>query len=183
MKKLAVSRRYAKALLLIGKEDGRAEAYKEELAAFAGFVETQAALINAITNPLYPAESRRAVLEAVAAKAGLSPLMRVFVLLLFDKGRFPMIGEISRFYDRLVDELNSVARATVESAYALSDDAVEKIRERLCKMTGKNVVLDVRQDPELIGGIVTRIGDLVLDGSVRNQLKNLKESFTRGESV
>ncbi len=58
-----------------------------------------------------------------------------------------------------------------------------KIREALAKRTGKDIILDVQQDPELIGGIVTKIGDLVLDGSVKTHLVNMRESLKRGESV
>jgi F-type H+-transporting ATPase subunit delta len=60
---------------------------------------------------------------------------------------------------------------------------VDKIREALVKRTGKDIILDVQQDPELIGGIVTKIGDLVLDGSIKTQLVNMRESLKRGESV
>ncbi len=69
------------------------------------------------------------------------------------------------------------------TATDLSDEAVEKIREGLGRMTGKSVVLNVEKDPALIGGVVARIGDLVLDGSVRTQLSNLKETLKRSEAV
>ena len=70
-----------------------------------------------------------------------------------------------------------------ESATELSEGVIEKIRESLSRMTGREVRLEVEQDPSLIGGIVTRIGDLVLDGSVKTQLLNMRESLKRGESV
>ena len=76
-----------------------------------------------------------------------------------------------------------IARASLVSATELSSDTVEKIRTSLSKMTGKDIILDVEQDPGLIGGVVTRIGDLVLDGSIKTQLFNMRESLKRGESV
>jgi F-type H+-transporting ATPase subunit delta len=79
--------------------------------------------------------------------------------------------------------LKGIARASVISATDLSSDAVEKIRDSLSKMTGKEVKLEVEKDTSLIGGIVTKIGDLVLDGSIKTQLLNMRESLKRGESV
>jgi F-type H+-transporting ATPase subunit delta len=83
----------------------------------------------------------------------------------------------------LADELKGVARATVTSAGELSADAVERIRTALSKRTGKDIVLEVKQDHGLIGGLVTQIGDLVLDGSIRTQLLNMRESLKKGEGA
>lgn len=183
MKDIAISRRYAKALLLIGKEDGKAEAYREELSGLAAFLAREGELSAAIVNPVYELAGRRGVLKVVVGKLPLSPVIASFTLLLFDKGRFGHLGSIDATYQKLVDELNGVAHALVVSAVALSEDAVEKIKASLSALTGKNVILNLEKDPGLIGGIVTKIGDLVLDGSVRTQLQNMKESFKRGESV
>ena len=183
MKNLAVARRYAKALLLIGKEDGQAELYREELDRVAGMISGNRELEQAICNPLYDTAGRKKVLEAVLDISELTGVMKAFLLLLFDKGRISFIQSISTFYQKLADELRGIARATMVSATRLSDETVEKIRESLSRMTGKDVKLDVQQDPSLIGGIVTKIGDLVLDGSIKTQLLNMRESLKRGESV
>ena len=183
MKNLVIARRYAKALLLIGKEDGQAEAYKEELGGLAALLEEQPELEQAICNPLYNAEGRKKVLETVIEKLALSKVMSAFLLLLFDKGRIAFLGDISEFYEVLADELKGIARASLVSATELSSETVDKIRESLSKKTGKEIILDIEQDPSLIGGIVTRIGDLVLDGSIKTQLFNMRETLKRGESV
>jgi F-type H+-transporting ATPase subunit delta len=109
--------------------------------------------------------------------------MRSFLLLLFDKGRIGFIDSIDEFYQKLADELKGVARATVTSATELSSDAIEKIRKGLSRRTGKKVILEINQDPSLIGGIVTRFGDLVLDGSIKTQLLGMRESLKKGEGV
>ena len=183
MKNLAVARRYAKALLLIGKEDGQAESYREELTQFAGLIEKEKALEQALLNPLYDAESRRKVLKAVIEKLKLSKVMSSFIVLLFEKRRIAFIKPISDFYAKLVDELRGIGRATLVSAAELPADTIEKIQAALSKRTGNDIVLEVKQDPDLIGGIVTRIGDLVLDGSIKTQLLNMKETLKRGEGV
>lgn len=183
MKNLTIARRYAKALLLIGKEDGQAESYREELAGLAKLIQNQKELDQALTNPLYDAAGRKKLLETIIEKLNLSKVMQSFLMLLFDKGRIGFIVAIDDYYQKLADDLKGIARASLTSATELSSDTVEKIREALSKKTGKNVMLDVQQDPALIGGIVTQIGDLVLDGSIKTQLLNMRESLKRGESV
>ncbi len=183
MKNLRVARRYARALLIIGKEDGNAETYREELDGFAGLIFQQKDLEQAICNPLYAVSDRKKVLETVIGKVGVSKIMESFLLLLFDKGRFGSLGEINNFYQKLADELKGVMRASLVSATELTSETVEKIRTTLSARTGKDIILEVDQDPDLIGGIVSRIGDLVLDGSIKTQLLNMRESLKRGESI
>lgn len=183
MKNLAVARRYAKALLLISKEDGQTDAYRKELSGFADLMEQENALNQAITNPLYDTKKRRNVLQAILDRLGISKTMKSFFLLLFDKGRIGFIGSINEFYQKLADELRGIARASLISATALSEDTVEKIQAALSKKTKKKIILEVAQNPELIGGIVTKIGDLVWDGSIKTQLSNMRETLKRGEGV
>jgi len=183
MKNLAIARRYAKALLLIGKEDGKAEKYREELELIAGLIGNEPELAQTLTNPLYDTAGRKNVLKAVIKKLKLSKVTSSFLLLLFDKGRIGFVRNINEFYHKLADELKGVARASLVSATELSSETIEKIRTALSKKTGKKIVLEVEQDPGLIGGIVTRMGDLVLDGSIKTQMLNIRESLKRGESV
>jgi F-type H+-transporting ATPase subunit delta len=183
VKNLKVARRYAKALLIIGKEDNEAETYKEELDRFSDLIASEKELEQAITNPLYNAGDRKKVLRAVIDKVNISKVMASFLLLLFDKGRFGFLSDINEFYKKLADELKGVVRASLVSATELSSETVEKIRTTLSKKTGKDIILEVEQDPSLIGGIVSQIGDLVLDGSIKTQLLNMRESLKRGESV
>jgi len=183
MKNLAIARRYAKALLLIGKEDGQAESYREELDGLTGLIAKDKALEQAVTNPLYDVGGRRKVLEVIVEKLNLSKVVSAFVLLLFDKGRIGFLSDINTFYQKLADELKGVGRASLVSATELSAETIDKIRNTLSEKTGKDIILEVEQDPGIIGGIVTRIGDLVLDGSIKTQLLNMRESLKRGESV
>jgi F-type H+-transporting ATPase subunit delta len=183
MKNLAIARRYAKALILIGKEDGNTETYREELAGISELVEREKTLEQAINNRLYNTEGRKKVLESIVEKVGLSRVMKSFLILLFDKGRFVYLSSINDFYQKLADEIKGISRASLVSATELSSETVEKIRATLSEKTGKDIILDVEEDPSLIGGIVTRIGDLVLDGSIKTQLLNMRESLKRGEGV
>jgi F-type H+-transporting ATPase subunit delta len=181
VKNLAIARRYAKALLLIGKEDGQTDRYRQELEGVANLIAQQKKLADTISNPLYKAEERKKVFQGIIAKLDLSKAMSSFLLLLFEKGRVSFIVSINDFFQKMADELKGVARASLVSANKLSAETIEKIRTALSKRTGKEIVLEVEQDPGLIGGIVTRIGDLVLDGSIKTQLLNMRESLKRGE--
>lgn len=183
MKNLAIARRYAKALLLIGQEDGQSEAYRAELMRINELIEKEKELGQVVNNPLHDTASRKRVLKAVIEKLGLSDVMKSFLLLVFDKGRFNFLSNINGFYQSMADELKGVARANLTSAVKLTDETVGKIRSALSKMINRDVKLEVKQDPSLIGGIVTQIGDLVLDGSIKTQLLNMRESLKRGESV
>jgi F-type H+-transporting ATPase subunit delta len=179
----AIARRYAKALILIGKEDGKAETYRTELDSIKGLMDREPILEQTVENPLYNAKGRRNVLNAVLKKLELSPIMNSFVLLLFDKGRIHFLRDVSEYYSIFADELKGIIRANLVSATELSTESFEQIRSSLSKLTGKQVLLDTKLDASLIGGVITKIGDLVLDGSIKTQLQNMRESLKRGESV
>ena len=183
MKNLAIARRYAKALLLIGKEDGQTEQYRQELEGVSNIMSQQQELADTVSNPLYNQEERRKVFKGVIDKLELTSVMSSFMMLLFDKGRVSFIASINDFFQKLADELKGVASASLVSATELSAETIEKIRSALSKKTGKEITLEVKQDPGLIGGIVTKIGDLVLDGSIKTQILNMRESLKRGESA
>lgn len=183
MRSSAIARRYAKALILIGKEDGLAETYRDELEKIIALFDKEQIFEQAVCNPLYNTVSRRNVLQAVLEKLELSMAINSFLLLLFDKGRITFLRDVGSYYNKVADELKGVVRANLISATKLSSESFDQIRNSLSKMTGKEVLLEAEQDPSLIGGVVTRIGDFVLDGSIKTQLQNMRESLKRGESV
>ena len=183
MRNLAIARRYAKALLLIAKEDGQTETYREELQTVVDLFQQHPALDQAVNNPLHDIEARRKVLATIVERLNVSGTLTSFLTLLFDKRRFGFLDSINENYQKMADELKGVARASLVAATELPAETIEKIRTTLSQKTGKDIILEVEQDPALIGGIVTRIGDLVLDGSIRTQLLNMRETLKRGESV
>ena len=149
MKNFVIARRYAKALLLIGKEDGNTETYRDELTGFNELVEREKTLEQAINNPLYNAEGRKKVLKSVLEKSGFSGIMKSFLTLLFDKGRFIYLSSINDLYQKMADELKGISRASLVSATELSSETVDKIRATLSEKTGKDIILDVEKDPAL----------------------------------
>jgi F-type H+-transporting ATPase subunit delta len=184
MKNLVIARRYAKALLLIGKEDGQAEAYKEELAGWPGCLADQPELEQA---DLQPAVQCRGPQEGAQGARSRSWHCRrschPFCCCCSKRGASAFWGTSDDFYQKLADELKGIARASLVSATSCSSETVDKIRAIPVQKNRQRDHSGYEQDPSLIGGIVTRIGDLVLDGSIKTQLLNMRETLKRGESV
>jgi F-type H+-transporting ATPase subunit delta len=172
-----VSKRYAKALLSLGQEDGRFEQYGDELTEFTGLLEKNIELGRVIANPVFALEDRKKVLRIILDRGNLSEVVRNFLNLLLDKNRMGAIGAIRAHYSRLVDEASGIARAEIITARPLQGEVITRLERSLEQLTSKKVKSEIREDKALIGGVVVRIGDLVLDGSVRAQLEGLKQTF------
>jgi F-type H+-transporting ATPase subunit delta len=178
---LKLSKRYAKALFSLGQEEGLFIQYGQELAEFADFCRDNEEFGQAIANPIFTTEDRKSVLEIVLEKSNFSVMTKNFLNLLLDKDRIGAIETITECYSRLTDEASDIARAEIITARPLKKEALRKIEKSLEDLTAKKIESDVREDQDLIGGVVVKIGDLVLDGSIRAQLDGLKESYRRGE--
>ena len=172
-----VSKRYAKALFSLGQEDGNFEQYGQELSDFEAFFQDNADFRQVIVNPVFALEDRRKVLQIVLDKSNFSGVVKNFLNLLLDKDRIGAIEAITGYYARLTDEVSGIARAEIVTARPLKEEALGRIEKSLEGLTSKKIKPEVREDKDLIGGIVVKIGDLVLDGSVKAQLEGLKESF------
>ena len=172
-----VSKRYAKALFSLGQEDGNFEQYGQELSDFETFFRDNADFRQVIVNPVFAVEDRRKVLQVVLDKSNFSGVVKNFLNLLLDKNRIGVIEAITAHYSLLTDDVSGIARAEIITARPLKEEALAKIERSLEGLTSKKIKPEVREDKDLIGGIVVKIGDLVLDGSVKAQLEGLKESF------
>jgi len=176
-----VSKRYARALLSLGLEEGRYQEYGKELRAFADFCQSHPDLNQAISNPAFTLEDRKEILKAVLARSATSQTIQNFLNLLLDKNRITALGEISVLYEQLTDEASNIVRAEVVVPRPLAGEAESKLGKALEQMTSKKVKMKVRQDSGILGGVIVKIGDLVVDGSVKAQVQGIKESLKRGE--
>ncbi|MBW1729881.1 MAG: F0F1 ATP synthase subunit delta [Deltaproteobacteria bacterium] len=176
-----ISRRYAKALFGIGREDGNYEAYGKCLEEFSRFCNENETFYRVISSKIFSTEERKNVLEAVLAKSDFPDVVKNFLRVLLDKDRIAAIADITDYYRKLTDEVSNITRARIITARPLKEDALEKLKQGLERLTGKMVIPQVSEDGSLIGGVVVQIGDMVLDGSVKAQLEGLKESLKRGE--
>jgi F-type H+-transporting ATPase subunit delta len=167
---------YADALLSVLHAEGGANESVDELFRFARVVDGSDELRNALSDPHLPASKRQQIVEdLLAGKA--TPLTSALVSVVVANGR---VRELPEIVDRLLD-INAATSekviAQVRSAVALSDDQKSRLAAALAKSTGKQVEVVVEVDPSVLGGIVTQIGDTVIDGSVRQRLSQLRESF------
>lgn len=176
-----ISRRYAKALLSLGQDDGKYEEYGQNLIEFDEFCLKNKEFFQVISNQLFSVEERKQVLNSVLDQSTFSDLAKNFLRLLLDKNRISALPDISSYYSRLTDEISQIVRTEVTTAKPLKEKTLEKLEQALTTFTSKKVRIEVSEDKSLIGGIVVRIGDLVLDGSIRAQLRGLQESLKRGK--
>jgi F-type H+-transporting ATPase subunit delta len=183
LKNFTISRRYARALLSLGEEDGSYLRYGEELKTFSELLQRESQARYILQSPIYDFTTRRNLLKAILEKTGFSQAVNNFIQLLLAKGRIRYLEDISIFYSQLTDELSNIKRAMVTTPFQLDEDIIRRIQSALKEVVQKEVVVTVKQDPSIIGGIIAQVGDLTLDGSLRTQLKNLKESLRRGEGI
>ena len=175
-----IARRYAKALVQIGTDDGAVDTFNAELAALCSILRDNPDLAAIIGNPAYGIEAKKEILKEIVATMSLSGTMANFVQLLLDRNRLLFLPQIAESYSAFADELSGVIRPTLTSGLPLDDSQVEAIREALATKTGKQVVLTVQVDPALIGGVVTQIGDMIYDGSVKTQLNRIEDILQKG---
>jgi F-type H+-transporting ATPase subunit delta len=173
----SIARRYAKAMLQIGVQERTYDALGRELDRVADTIHRSPELRHALSNPVFSFAKRRQVLDDMARRLALSPVVRNFVMLLLDKGRIAALPDIARAHRTLVDEHAGRARATVTSARPLDPALESRLKAALERQSGKAIILDKREDPSILGGLVTQVGDLLYDGSVRTQLKSMREQL------
>jgi F-type H+-transporting ATPase subunit delta len=172
--------RYARALF----DTSLAEKYDvaatySEVSQFASLLTTNPALERVLTNPAIPASRKRSLVETLVSRAGaLQPAVAKLLLLLAERDRLALLPDVATaFESQLMDHLK-VVRAELVTAQALSADRVNAIKAGLKAATGRDVQLDTRVDPGIIGGAVARIGSTVYDGSITRQLERMKETLT-----
>lgn len=173
----SVSRRYAKALLEIGVQQQTYDALGKELDRAADTLRSSPELRNALENPVFSLEKRKLIMDELSRRLALSRTVRNFIMLLLDKGRIAALPDIARVHRTLIDEHAGRLRATVTSARPLDPLLETRLKSALEKSSGKVVLFEKREDPAILGGLVTQLGDTVYDGSVRTQLQQLREEL------
>ena len=177
MRQTILARRYAKALFSLGKDKGMIGDYSEILSSIAKLYDEGTLVVDSLTNPLYPLEARQKVMAAIADNSGADAIMKSFLNLLVEKKRAEILPDIAHEMQVMVDRENNISHGTVVSAIELDDSLKGNIQDTLEKITGNKVTLETHVDPSIIGGVIAKVGDLVLDGSIRTQLNGLKESI------
>jgi len=176
-----LAKRYAKALFAVGQEEGKSETYREALNVLGDFLEKYPEAMDALTNLLYPMELKEKVMAQLISELQADQYMANFLNLVVQKKRADILPEIAAEFQGLVDADQNVSRGTVIAASEISGELQAKVQTTLENITGKKVILTSEIDPSIIGGIVAKVGDIVMDGSIKTQLAGLNESIKGSE--
>ncbi len=172
-----VARRYATALADIVTKTDETSFVQTELKTWESMISRNVDLQNAFGNPVISQVNKEKVLENLIAKTQPTKTTANFLRVLLRNGRLTEIKEINEKFASVLEERSGAVSAQITSARVLSETEKAEMQTNLAKLTGKNVALNFEIDETLIGGVVTRIGSTVYDGSVKTQLEELKQQM------
>ncbi len=172
---LTIARKYAKAFLEIGQRDKNRELLGKDLERLSRLLQENKELKAVLFSPFYPVPRRKAIAGSIGESLGLSKSIHDFLNLLIERDRMDHFPAIVKSYEELCDEVSNRLRASLASAGKLPPQLLGEIRSQLESTTGKEVILSTQEDPSLIGGVVTKIGNIIYDGSLKTQLLKAKE--------
>lgn len=175
----SLARRYAKAIFEIGSEQGGLDKMGADLRVLAHAMRDSAELASALGNPAIRRGDRRKIIDALLQRIGVVTVTRNTVYLLLERERLGSLQMISRELDALIEAKAGRVMAEVVSAKPLDPAQLSQITAALEKLSGKKVSLSKREDPELLGGVVAKVGDVVYDGSLRTQLRTLRDELSK----
>lgn len=170
----AVARRYASALADVVLARGEAREVQQELGAWERMIEASASLQEVFRNPTVALDQKRKLLNKLIERTGPRQTTINFLKVLLQNQRLMELEEINRKFVEVLDDRAGMIAATVTTARPVAKGAQQDLHEKLASLTSRKVRVDFVTDPDLIGGLVTRIGSTVYDGSVRNQLQQFK---------
>lgn len=177
-RRVAAARRYAEAAFEVAMRDNTIEAWRAELDAAAEVV-AEERIGRALANPSIPLETRTATAETTFAPMVGRQVLNLIGLML-RRGRIEELPRLAAEFRRLDDERQGITHATATSASTLTVDEQRALAQRLEQFTGGRVELDALVDPSLLGGVVVRVGDRLIDGSVRSRLERLRNQLVSG---
>jgi F-type H+-transporting ATPase subunit delta len=175
-----LSRRYASALADVVEKTGESETIKAELKQWEEMMASSNELKEAFSSPAIAHLSKEAVLEKLIAKSSPSKTTANFLKILLKNGRISELAAFSKKFEEVLEERAGIITAKITSARELADGEKSGLQASIEKMTGRKVKLEFDIDENIIGGVVTRVGSTVYDGSVRTQLENLKQQLVNG---
>ena len=175
----AAAGRYARAVFDVALKEGiDIEQAQGDLQQFVDLFAAHPVLTNTLGNPAIPASKKKALVAALVTRAGkLTPVVSKTILLLADRDRLMLLPDILRIYrDRVMDH-QKVIRGEVTTAVPIADEKIRALEQGLQKATGRTVILESKVDPSIIGGVITRLGSTVYDGSVTSQLQKMRQAL------
>jgi F-type H+-transporting ATPase subunit delta len=169
---------YARSLFEVAKERGKLDEVREQLGVFADALAEDRELSVFFFSPYFSTQEKRDGLERVVVDADETIVN--FLELLIEKHRMPVVFRIRRVLDTMWEHENKVLPVEITSAIELDEQTVKGIGDRIGQETGQRVELTARVEPDILGGVVLRVGNQILDASIRNRLERLRRQVARG---
>lgn len=169
--------RYASALVELAMEQNAIPQIEKDVAALSAMMETSADLRAMLASPLTPMRAQQEALMAIAQKAGLSPLVGNFLMVLAHNRRLPELASILKAVEGNLSSRRGEVRASVQSAAPLSAAQAKNLQDALSKTIGKPVAMDASVNPALIGGVSITLGSLLIDDSIKTKLDRMARAM------
>ncbi|WP_027006521.1 ATP synthase F1 subunit delta [Conexibacter woesei] len=168
---------YARSLFEVAKEQSKLDVIKEQLGQFADALDGNRELSIYFFSPYFSTTEKKDGLGKLLE--GADEVIGNFLALLIENHRMPVVFRVRREYDVLWEQENKRLPVTVTSAVALDEATVKSIGDAIGKQTGQQIELTANVDPDVLGGLIVRVGNSILDASIRNRLENLRRSVAQ----
>jgi ATP synthase F1 delta subunit len=172
-----IARVYARSLFEVAREHGKLDVVREQVGQFADALDENRELSIFFFSPYFSTQEKKDGLGRLLD--GVDPTVANFLAVLVDNHRMPVIFRTRRAYDELWEEENRLLPVTITSAVSLDEATVRSIGDAIGKQTGQHIDLTATVDPDVLGGLIVRVGNSILDASIRNRLENLRRSVAR----
>ncbi len=172
-----IARVYARSLFEVATEQGKLDVVREQLGQFADVLADSRELQTFFFSPYFSTGEKKEGLAKAVTEADETVLN--FLALLLENHRMPVIFRVRREYDRLWEDANQLLPVQITSAVELDPSVAERIGDEIGRQTGRTVELASTVDPDVIGGIVVRVGNSILDASIRTRLENLRKQVAK----
>jgi F-type H+-transporting ATPase subunit delta len=175
----SLSRRYARALFELGTSNGNLDKLGQDLRNLSTAMKSSSELVDLLNNPVIQRSDRKRVLQAILARFDAHEHSKNLVNILLDGERMSYVSAISRELDAMIDVRAGKIAAEVTSATTLSAVQLASITSALERLSGKTVTITKREDPTILGGVIAKLGDVIYDGSIRSQLRTMRDDLTK----
>jgi F-type H+-transporting ATPase subunit delta len=172
-----VSGRYATALFELARDEKSIDAVKADLDRFEALLNDSADLARLVRSPVFSADAQSRALTAVLDRAGVSGISANFLMVLTANRRLFAVADVIRAFRALVAKFKGEATADVTVAETLPDRNLDALKAALKSVTGKDVILNVKVDPSIIGGLIVKLGSRMVDSSLRTKLNSIKHAM------
>src|ERR1700676_664473 len=175
-----LARVYGRSLFEVAREHGSLDELREQIGALADAVNENRELAMFFFSPYFSTKEKQEALGRILD--GADPILINFLELLIENHRMPVIFRIRQEYERLWEEENRMLPVQITSAIALDEATTESLGRTIGERAGRKVALAARVDPDILGGIIVRVGNSILDASIRNRLEQLRRHVAQGAS-